>query len=61
MLINGAAMIWVRSLLFLLGMALFTPIYAVIAMLTFPLPPMQRSAGLTMRTARSTSTATMAP
>ena len=42
MLINGAAMIWVRSLLFLLGMTLFTPIYAVIAMLTFPLPPMRR-------------------
>jgi 1-acyl-sn-glycerol-3-phosphate acyltransferase len=35
-------MIWMRSLLFLLGMVLLTPVYAVIAMLTFPLPPLQR-------------------
>lgn len=35
-------MIWARSLLFMLGMALFTPCYAVLALLTFPLPPLQR-------------------
>ena len=35
-------MIWMRSLLFMLGMVLFTPVYTVIAMLTFPLPAMLR-------------------
>ena len=35
-------MIWMRSLLFMLGMTLFTPVYAVIAILTFPLPAMLR-------------------
>ncbi|HYG13564.1 MAG TPA: lysophospholipid acyltransferase family protein [Methylophilaceae bacterium] len=35
-------MIWMRSLLFMLGMTLFTPLYAVIAILTFPLPAMLR-------------------
>ena len=35
-------MIWMRSLLFMLGMILFTPVYAVIAILTFPLPAMLR-------------------
>ena len=35
-------MIWLRSLLFMLGMILFTPVYTVIAMLTFPLPAMLR-------------------
>ena len=35
-------MIWLRSLLFMLGMVLFTPVYTVIAMLTFPLPAMLR-------------------
>ena len=35
-------MIWMRSLLFMLGMILFTPLYAVIAILTFPLPAMLR-------------------
>lgn len=35
-------MIWMRSLLFMLGMVVFTPVYAVIAILTFPLPAMLR-------------------
>lgn len=35
-------MIWMRSALFLLGMFLFTLPYAVLAILTFPLPPLLR-------------------
>ena len=35
-------MMWLRSALFTLGMWLLTPIYAIIAMLTFPLPPITR-------------------
>ena len=35
-------MMWLRSALFTVGMWLLTPIYAVIAMLTFPLPPVTR-------------------
>ncbi|HEY0269182.1 MAG TPA: lysophospholipid acyltransferase family protein [Methyloradius sp.] len=35
-------MLWLRSFLFMLGMWLVTPVYAVIAMLTFPLPPVRR-------------------
>lgn len=33
---------WLRSALFMLGMWLFTPIYTIIAILTFPLPPVRR-------------------
>jgi 1-acyl-sn-glycerol-3-phosphate acyltransferase len=35
-------MIWMRSTLFMFGMCLFTPLYAIIAILTFPLPPLWR-------------------
>lgn len=33
---------WLRSALFMLGIWLYTPFFAVIAMLTFPLPPLRR-------------------
>lgn len=35
-------MMWLRSALFTLGMWLITPIFAIIAILTFPLPPFTR-------------------
>jgi 1-acyl-sn-glycerol-3-phosphate acyltransferase len=35
-------MLWLRSFLFTLGMWVVTPIYALIAILTFPLPPISR-------------------
>lgn len=35
-------MMWLRSALFTLGMWVVTPIYAIIAMLTFPFPPITR-------------------
>ncbi|HEX5538639.1 MAG TPA: lysophospholipid acyltransferase family protein, partial [Methylophilaceae bacterium] len=35
-------MMWLRSALFMLGIWLFTLIFSVIAILTFPLPPLQR-------------------
>lgn len=33
---------WLRSAFFMLGMCLVTPIYAVLALMTFPLPPLMR-------------------
>lgn len=33
---------WLRSVVFMLGVILVTPVYAVIAILTFPLPPLTR-------------------
>ncbi|MDD5403487.1 MAG: lysophospholipid acyltransferase family protein [Sulfuricella sp.] len=36
-------MVWPRSLLFALGMLLLTPLFSVIALLTFPLHPLTRS------------------
>lgn len=36
-------MVWLRSLLFALGMLLLTPLFSVIALLTFPLHPLTRS------------------
>ena len=33
---------WLRSAFFMLGLALVTPIYAVLALMTFPLPPLVR-------------------
>ncbi|OAM52417.1 acyl-phosphate glycerol 3-phosphate acyltransferase [Methylovorus sp. MM2] len=35
-------MLWLRSLLFAIGQWIVTPIYAMIAILTFPLPPILR-------------------
>jgi len=35
-------MLWLRSLLFAIGQWIVTPIYAIIAILTFPLPPILR-------------------
>lgn len=35
-------LLWVRSLLFAMGQWVITPLYALIAILTFPLPPLAR-------------------